>query len=208
MTRVYIDFDSTLYDTNKIRRVDKLIAELLQNSANITCEEAEREVENCINELEKFRPFEICKNLEKKYGLKANALREGVEEFLACGKKFVFEDSTNFLKEIAQKGYEVNILTYTNKSFDYQMLKIVGSEISSFVDNIIICSKHKGSLNLDYENSYFIDDNPVEIKSLFDAGVKKDRLIRMRRDGAIYSKIKIDDDICTEVKNFNEINWM
>lgn len=208
MARIYIDFDSTLYNTEKIRNLDNLIADLLKENSHLNHDEAKNAIEKCSCELENSSPFDLCECLEKKYNLQPSSLRVGVEKFLAGGKCFVFDDSFKFLKRMSQKGHEINILTYTSKKFEYQMFKLIGADILSFVDNVMICSKHKGDLNLDYEYGFFIDDNPDEIKSLSSAGVNKERLFRMKREGMIYSSIKIEKDICIEVENFDEINCL
>ena len=81
----------------------------------------------------------------------------------------------------------------------------VNGKIEYFFNNIIMCSDHKGSLCLDYENGIFIDDNPRELESLFNAGVSEERLIRVRRDGARYSKVEIAGFNPREVLSFDEI---
>jgi predicted enzyme involved in methoxymalonyl-ACP biosynthesis len=57
--------------------------------------------------------------------------------------------------------------------------------------------KHKGKLNIDYENSIFIDDNPLEIESIIEK--KPKMIIRMQRNNSKYSNISLDIDINTVV---------
>ena len=110
------------------------------------------------------------------------------------------------LKRLSQKGYEVNILTYTSQEdFEYQMLKVMGSKISDYVDNIFMCSRSKGELGLDYETSFFVDDNPKELVSLFKAGVSPDRLFRIKRAGASYSDVEISEFDAIEYSDFNNV---
>ena len=204
MARFYIDFDSTLYDTDRIRNFDREIALSLTKYVGLSFEDSVKKVQQT-HKIKK-KVFDICDALEEEYQVNKGLLRESVEQFLAEGKKFIFNDAIDFLKRLVSKGHEINILTFTDKEFDYQMLKLKGSGVLQFVDNVIICSKDKGKLGLDYENAIFIDDNPSALKSLYLAGVSEKRLIRMRRAGAGYSSIEIDDFPVTEVKSFDEID--
>ena len=52
-------------------------------------------------------------------------------------------------------GYDLYLLTYGHKN--YQRKKINSSNISSFFKNIIITEEDKSKLDIDYENSIFID---------------------------------------------------
>ena len=208
MARIYIDFDSTLYNTDKIRNFHKVIAVALAKNTQMSEESAFNEVEEILKSKSKSKVFEVCAELEKLHGLPISCLRQAVDNVVADGDQFVFMDGINFLKKMTQKGHEINILTYTDKEFDYQMRKIMGSGVLEFIDNIIICSQNKGSLALDYQHGIFIDDNPMVIQNLSEAGVSKDRLIRMRRSGTGYSQIDIDNNICTEVSSFDEINFL
>ena len=208
MARLYIDFDSTLYDTDKIRNFHKIVAEALAKIAQISEASALSELEEISKSNSKSKVFEVCEKLEIKHGLQVNCLRQVIEDVVAKGEERAFADGINFLKKLTQKGHEINILTYTDKEFDYQMRKLMGSGVLKYIDNIIICSQDKGSLGLDYQHGIFIDDNPTVIKNLSEAGVSKDRLIRMRRTGLGYSHIDIEDNLCTEVSSFDELNFL
>ena len=120
MAIFYIDFDSTLYDTDRIRNFDKEIASTLTKYVGLSFDEAIKKVEEIHKDKKKV--FDICDALEEEYQVDQGLLREGVERFLAQGKKFLFNDSIDFLKRISSKGHEINILTFTDKEFDYQML--------------------------------------------------------------------------------------
>ena len=73
------------------------------------------------------------------------------------------------------------------------------------MENIFMCTKRKGELGLDYETSVFVDDNPKELVSLFNAGVSSDRLFRIKRDGAGYSDVIISEFEAKEYTNLNDI---
>lgn len=206
MARIYIDFDSTLYNTDKMRGFDQALEKGICECTNLSLKEAEKEIQIVSESMSPRKIYDICKILEQKFDLEENYLKNKIEEFVEKGEHLVFEDSVPFLKRLVQKGHEINILTYTNKEFEYQMSKLKGSKILDLVHNVIMCSEHKGELGLDYENSIFIDDNPRELESLFKAGVSEDRLIRVRRIGGNYSKIETNGFKPREVLSFAEID--
>ncbi len=77
------------------------------------------------------------------------------------------------------------------------------SNISSFFKDIIITEKDKSKLGIDYENSIFIDNNPIEIERFHNSKAK--RIIRIIRDNDKYAK-----DVCNvlnviECNNFYQI---
>lgn len=208
MIRVYIDFDSTLYETEIVKkRMNDMIADaVLSVKKNL-------DKETLLDEVKQAKTsgirdvFGLCKFFEEKYGLEKNYIKAVFDEFLANGEKIMYPDSIPFLERLSQKDCEINILTYTAKEgFAYQMQKLMGSGVLDYVDNFIICSRPKGELELDYENAYFFDDNPKELISLFKAGVSEDRLFRIRRDGVGYSLIDITEFKPNEHKDFADIN--
>ena len=207
MKRIYIDFDSTLYDTGAIKKVmNDIIADgVCKNVSDVEkgtlLEEIKEAKANGVRSVSG-----LCNFFEDKYKLEKNSIWSGFEDFLSNGENLLYLDSVDFLKRLSQEGFEVNILTYTSREdYDYQMLKLMGAKISRFVNNIFMCTKSKGELALDYENSYFVDDSPKELASLFKAGVSTDRLIRIRRDGAAYSDIDIVEFNAREYKDFVDI---
>lgn len=206
--RVYIDFDSTLYNTSAIKSVmNDIIADAVcENTPNCDKNIVLQEIKEAKSQGVKSVSG-LCGYFENRYNLKKDCIWSGFEDFLSKGEDLLYDDSIEFLQKLSQKAYEVNILTYTSKEdYDYQMLKLKGAKISRFVDNIFICTKAKGELALDYENAYFIDDNPKELVSLFKAGVAPDRLFRIKRAGAGYFDVSINEFEAKEYSDFKNIN--
>lgn len=213
MKRIYIDFDSTLYDTNKIRFAfkDGLSSEICKFQKDAIKAEIEDEIQAFIDKNFVKDYYELCVELEKKYNLQHNQLKRVIDNILANGEKNLYDDSIEFLKSLELKGYEINILTYTKKfGYNYQVTKILGSKILPFIDNLIICTRSKEGLKLDYENGVFIDDSPACLEGLYSVGVKGNRLVRMRRVGAGYSnlEVKINKKEYVEIASFNEIDFL
>lgn len=114
---------------------------------------------------------------------------------------YLYEDAINFLNKIKTNGDSPILFTYG--SYHYQLLKINGTIAYKYFDDVIITSRPKYLENLDYENSVFIDDNPLVIKKLCLNNAKK--VIRIKRDNNKYSKINLDSLNVLEYNNMNEI---
>lgn len=204
MRQIYIDFDSTLFDTAKLKAsLNKLIAENLHDASLISFDDALEKIMH-LRKVDKLGYYQICGKLEIEFGLKKNLLTKQVNDFLAHCSHLVYDDSVEFLKIL--QDYQVNILTSSPKrDTEFQMRKMLGSGLFDFVDNIIICSKPKGELKLDYKNAIFVDDNPSQLSSLFNAGVNENRMFRVKRDGAKYSNLEIVEFSPTEISSLKEI---
>lgn len=210
MSKIYFDFDRTLYDT------DNFVDEMLNEMASIVCkkyqevhpEEVIKFVKDKISAKQIFGISSICEVVGKNYGIGADCFKECVEKTLKNGEKRIYGDAITLLKVLSQKGYQINILTYMTKSdYDYQLKKLEGSKITSWIDNIIFTSKEKGSLGLDYENSIFVDDNPKDLRSLHSAGVKYENLYRIKRENTKYFGVKISDFEIKEISSLKEIKF-
>lgn len=188
----YIDFDNTLFDT------ERFYSDLLNiiNKYNINEEDINMYYKNnCLNEL--FNPIKIINIIIKTNPLKKQIMNE-IELFLYDLSKYLYNDTISFLEYLNNNNYQVNLLTYGD--FDYQNIKISNSYIKEYFNKIIITSKNKFELDLDYKNSIFIDDDIFQIDGL----LKKDAFVkRIRRKGNKHSKYSLNN--VSEYENFIEM---
>jgi len=109
---------------------------------------------------------------------------------------YLYHDTLNFLNKY--KDYNLYLLTHGKNS--YQEFKIKESKIDKYFKDIIITKELKGNLNLNYKDSIFIDDNPIELDSIYSNNPIK--TIRIRRGK--YSKLDSINKI-VEVKELLNI---
>jgi len=189
--KIYIDFDGTLFDNNK----------LYNNFINIFTKEniKKEELEKYINKTYKdSKNFDIlAKNLINKYNLNTN-ISDEINNLYS--EKLIFKDTIPFLEKYYQK-YNLILLTLGTKE-EYQLKKIKSSNISKYFKDIIITTKDKSKLNIDYINGIFIDNNPIELKKFYNS--KATNLIRIKRDTDKYSKLESDIKI-PEFKDFEDL---
>lgn len=188
---IYIDFDGTLYNNNKF----------YQNFINIFIKQniKKEEIEKYINKIyENSKSYDtIAINIIDKYNLNTSILQEVNNLY---NEELVFKDTIPFLEKYHKK-YNLILLTLGTKE-EYQIKKINSTNISEYFKEIIITTKDKSKLNIDYKNGIFIDNNPLELKKFYNSNARK--LIRIKRDIDKYSKIDIDINI-PEFKDFEEL---
>ena len=183
----YIDLDSTLYDTTS------LVNDMLYTIAKNICELTQKGViEDRITELRSM------------FNREHSILINSVENVILDGKKYVYEDVIDFLKELKEKGHNINILTFVaQEDLSYQLTKIKGSGLSKYIDNIIITSNLKFNLDIEYNKGIFIDDNPNDLIGLASRNPKT--LIRMKRKNTKYYTKEVNIDNLIEIECFKEI---
>ena len=191
--KIYVDFDRTLFDCDKF--LDDFY--LLINRYNIS-KDLFRE---CQNQCRKdgFNPYNILNLVKEKYEFDDELLNE-IGMLIKNSANYLYQDTISFLEYLKLRNYEIVILTKGNS--DYQREKIFNAHLDSYYHKLIVTMKHKGSLKLDFQNSIFIDDNPVEIQSIMKNNPKM--LIRMERNDSKYSNIPLDIYV-KEVKSLREI---
>ncbi len=162
---IYIDFDGTLFDT------DKFYKEFLNICKSYNVEEAK--VFNIRNESQDlFNLDALALKIKDRFNLddgfinKVNSLYDS---------KYLYDDVINFLEKYYKK-YNLYMLTFGEAN--YQIKKINSTNLNKYFKDIIITTD-KGHEDIDYENSWFIDNNPREIEKIHNAGATK--IIRIKR---------------------------
>lgn len=173
--KIYLDFDGTLFDTDKFYQdYLKLLQEYNIDEATINNIKP-KIFKNTLFNLDILTNYLVKEyNLDNNIYLKVNNLYNST---------YVFKDVIPFLEKY--KNLEINLLTYGE--YNYQQKKIEGSNLKKYFKNIIITDKDKSKLNLDYKNSLFIDNNPKEIKKFLEVSKY---VIRIKRKEDKYSKIE------------------
>lgn len=192
--KIYIDFDGTVFNTDKYSEdFMKIFNEYGINK--LLFEQAKKIL---FDDEKLFNISEIVDFFIDEYNVDSS-LKIKIDKLL--NDLYVYSDVVDCLNILTNYGYELYLLTYGNDTF--QRIKINASNLSRFFKDIIITEKDKSKLNIDYKNSIFIDNNPLEIKKFNDAGAKK--TIRIRRDNEKFSNIQYSNLNSFDCKNFNEI---
>ncbi len=200
----YIDFDNTLYETAKltnlmIAAIGNKISELAGLEKEPIIQDAKDNFNSTLDNI-----FTHAEKMGKKYNVDSNAVVNAVNEVLSNGNEIVFEDAIRFLERLKEKGHKIHILTYVQPiNMEYQLKKLMGSTIANYFDGIIITSKYKFMLDIDYTNGIFIDDDPRDLNGLFEKNPIK--VIRIRKENNKRSKIDIDNKEIEEYVSFDDI---
>lgn len=202
----YIDFDNTLYNTPLLtdKMLNSIVESIREKNTNLASVALYEECKSMFNRENIYNIYELAKYFANKYNLDATVVINNLNTIILNGSDLVFKDSIPFLKKLKEKGHKVYILSYCKDSLEYQSIKIAGSKIADFFDALYITSVPKYTLDLDYKNGIFIDDNPDDLLGLYSKNPKQ--VIRLRRKENKYSVKDIDNDDIKEYLNFNEIN--
>lgn len=187
--KIYIDFDGTIFNNNKLYL--KFIN--IFKKYNIKKES----IDNIINNKSYKNLDTLAKEIIKKNNLDKSIINEINNIY---SNDLIYEDVIPFL-EIYSKKYKLILLTLGTKN--YQLKKINSSNISKYFKEIIITSKDKSILNIDYQKGIFIDNNPLELKKFYNSNAKY--LIRIKRNTDKYSKINLDINNIPEFIDFKEL---
>lgn len=178
--KIYIDFDGTLYDSDKFYKNFLKIC----NKYGVTTHQEQEAEEELFNSKNLFDIESITNHLYKKYNLNEQIF-EDIKNLLSSPN--LYDDVIEALEKIKESNkYELIILTYGDAS--QQKKKIVAANISNYLKDIIITQEPKTSLKeVDYQNGIFVDNHPYQIEQLF--SVKSKKVIRIRRKCDKYSSI-------------------
>ncbi len=192
--KIYIDFDRTLFNCNLfLNDLSNLllkynISNEMFNEYQIQCKDVG------------FNPYVIVREIEKDKMIDKHIYDE-IKNLVHTTSKYLYSDVIPFFKELKNKNYEVYILSKGNVL--YQKEKIVNSNILDYCNDMIITTNFKGNLEIDYENSIFIDDNPNEIKSILEK--KPKHVFYIQREDAKFKEF-INDKRVTIINNLIKLN--
>lgn len=185
--KIYIDFDGTLFNTDKFYQ-DYLDILNKYNISSLEIDEMKKELFTN----RKFNLDILTDYIISKYNIKN--LKQEVESLY--NNSYVFEDVIPFLEKY--KNY--NLILLTLGDIDYQNRKIESSNLSKYFQDIIITDVDKSQLDIDYKDNLFIDNNPKELIKFQNRGGK---ILRIRRIDDKYSVIDLDNVL--EYKNFFDL---
>ena len=179
-TKVYIDFDGTLYNSDNFYNGFIEIC----SKYNIEKEKVKEIESDIFNNKNLFNVDILSQKIFEYYQLPISFLYD-VEALYK--KPNLFSDTIPSLEQLIKSSkYELYILTHGNRV--YQLKKITSSKIDKYIKEIIVTTGSKIDLDgINYQESIFIDNNPFQIKQLIAAKAKK--VIRIRRHQDKYSKI-------------------
>lgn len=194
---LYIDFDRTLYNT------DKLYSDMLKviNNYGITNELFKKSKNDFFSSPILFNFIKLTRYICYNYNIPLSII-DDLLTVIKGGEKYLYDDSYSFLFEMKEEDYNISLLTYGD--FNFQMLKLTPLSICDVIDNIIISCKYKFELDLNYKNSIFIDDNPRDILGLLSHGAKK--VIRIQRKNSKYCNEKLSNNEISSFQSLKDIN--
>lgn len=196
----YIDFDNTLYETGKLTKdVLNSFSNIISTQKQINFQEIYAYIKDSFNSTtDNFISF--AKSLSIKYNISFNQLYNPLMEIIITnGSQYTFPDAINFLKKLKKTGHKSCILTFVfPKNLSQQALKLTGSGLLEFVDEVYTVTSSKSKLHLDFENSTFIEDSPKEIEDFYNSGARNIiRIIKPNNEKRTSKKLNIPVEIPT-----------
>ena len=192
--KIYIDFDGTLFNTDKYMSESvRILSEY--GIDNIMFSKVKKEL---FGDKNLFNLNAIVDYFMKKYNIDIE-LKNRIDSLL--NNSYLYSEVIDCLEQLINSGYELYLLTYGDEEF--QNVKIKASNIDKYFKEIIITDKNKSELNLDYKNSIFIDNNPYVIENLYNSMAKN--IIRIKRDSDRYAKVDCNINDIIECREFNQV---
>lgn len=221
--KFYIDFDHTLYNTNLfITDMLNATAEYIFKNGDFTTYEEnfnkmfprldilpiEQDKASVLQALKSnfkrpeetylkidYNIFALIDTFAKLFNCNSSSMKENINNLLANGQKYLYNDSIPFLTKLKQAGHEIYILSHERTDLDYQNTKIQGSSIlqQNLVTATIVTKISKATLNaeryndplltsvtyasnnksnhieVDYLNGIFLDDRTKDLEALYES---------------------------------------
>lgn len=193
----FIDFDDTLFDTDRLKKY--LVRIFEKNGVN------KNEFQDSYNILRnekdlKYNPYRQIDLINIDDINRENLLND-LNLLFEDSHDLVFSDSIDFLINIKKIGGKLVLISFGDESF--QNIKIDSSGLTKYFDEIIITNKAKIDLiisrdDLDfYDEIFLLDDHPIFIDEALKVVnsktiplYKKINIIRINRGGRKYSNIE------------------
>lgn len=173
-----IDFDYTLFDTNRMRMA--LVKALAQ--WDVTLEMFMHTEKKCME----HALYDVNAHLRLLVPKQTDDARRAFDGGLRHGDRFLYNDSIKFLRRHKKAGHTLTILSFG--SYTWQQQKIDGTDIAALADNVVITDKPKEKIMMGIpkdERLIMLDDRGAVLDA-----VKKQRpqtfVIWMRRPNAPY----------------------
>lgn len=193
----YLDFDYTLFNTYEFRKgLYKILEEngLDKNYLKITPEMKQ-------NNPKLLNVKEVFKSLSKSKNIPLEKFLAPLKELYDMAEKFVYSDTIEFIKYLKENENKVYILTWGDKEFQEEKLK--ASKLYNYFDGIIYAEKLKYELEIDYENSIFVDDSIRDLKGLYNKNAKQ--IYRIKRINGKNSNKELNIKEIKEFKSLKEL---
>lgn len=154
-TKIFIDFDGTLFDTQILKKKLYNLCVGLGFSSDVITQSYRLE---CADGL--FSPDGLVRRLAKIKKIDFQIAADNTKVLISESKKYLFDDSTDFLACLDRNKSEINLMTLGDLSF--QRKKVENSGLSEYFDNIYYVDKDKWKIMDQYvekdELFIFIDD--------------------------------------------------
>ncbi|MDO8444139.1 MAG: HAD family hydrolase [bacterium] len=154
-TKMFLDFDGTLFDTNTLKKKLYNLCVGLGFSSDVITQSYRLE---CADGL--FSPDGLVRRLAKIKKIDFQIAADGIKMLTSESAKYLFDDTIDFLTRLDRNKFEINLMTLGDLSF--QRRKVENSGLSVYFDNIYYVGKNKWEIMDQYvekdELFIFIDD--------------------------------------------------
>lgn len=205
--KYYIDFDNTLFDTSKLTSamLSMITEEILKKHKSLCFDSIYSECVQMFNREHCYNIYELASYFADKYSLDLSVLVKNLNSIMLDISGFLYEDTIPFLKKLKADGHKLYLLSHAGENLKYQTVKISGSGISDYFEALYITSVPKYKLDINYSDSIFIDDNPMDLLGLYSN--KPAQVIRIRRKDNKYSSEDINNSEIIEFPSLDKFEY-
>jgi FMN phosphatase YigB (HAD superfamily) len=190
-TKLFIDFDGTMFDTAKFRDG---IFEVFEKAGYAHEVIMKAYVEECMDY--KFSLEHLLNRLERVEERDKDKIRGDIRALYERVPSMLYGDTILFLNNIDREKYEVNLLSMGN--FEFQKRKIDHAGIKDLFDNVYICENQKwdylDTLVKPEEKFILIDDRGDTIKNVAEKYPNSRPMQIERKDEDNADPVRVDLD--------------